>query len=81
LLQETQAFCRALGLHESLIVEIAKADNDWEPERRACSTQRAKCRNYGAAGNKSAAMKAFAFDLEQAPNDLNRFGIPESANI
>jgi hypothetical protein len=29
LLEETQAFCRAVGLHESLIVEIAKADNDW----------------------------------------------------
>ena len=42
LLEETQAFCRAVGLHENLIVEIAKADNDWELERRACSTQRAK---------------------------------------
>jgi hypothetical protein len=29
LLEETQAFCRAVGLHENLIVEIAKADNDW----------------------------------------------------
>ena len=29
LLEETQAFCRALGLHENLIVQIAKADNDW----------------------------------------------------
>ena len=42
LLEETQAFCRAVGLHENLIVEIAKADNDWGLERRACSTQRAK---------------------------------------
>jgi hypothetical protein len=29
LLKETQAFCRAVDLHENLIVEIAEADSDW----------------------------------------------------
>lgn len=27
--EETKAFCRAVGLHENLMIEIAKADNDW----------------------------------------------------
>jgi hypothetical protein len=29
LLEETKAFCCAVGLHENLIMEIAQADNDW----------------------------------------------------
>jgi hypothetical protein len=29
LLEETKAFCCAVGLHENLMIEIAKADNDW----------------------------------------------------
>jgi hypothetical protein len=29
LLEEAQKFCIAVGLHKDLILEIAKADNDW----------------------------------------------------
>jgi hypothetical protein len=29
LLEEAQKFCEAVGLHKDLILEIARADNDW----------------------------------------------------
>jgi hypothetical protein len=65
LLEETQAFCRSVGLREYLIVEIAKADNDWGLERRACYC-RAPSANYKFHPRSAATMPTSMTTIERA---------------